>query len=73
MRHDDHYTKLRIEPMWYALENQLDPAQQTVLKYVTRWRDKGGIRDLEAARDLLIDYIEYQQTGAWKGKTLELL
>ena len=68
MRHDEHYTKLKIEPMHYSLENNLDNAQATIVKYVTRYKDKGGLRDLEAARDLLTDYIGYVATGTWKGK-----
>ena len=67
MRHDEHYSKLSIEPMEYCLRNNLDPAQQTIIKYITRYRDKGGIRDLEAALDFLADYIDYVRTGDWKG------
>ena len=67
-RHDTHYTDMAIEPMHRSLENGLDAAQHTICKYVERHKVKGGIRDLEAARDLLIDYIEYVKTGHWKGK-----
>lgn len=55
---DAHYTKLKIEPMTYSMENGLDPMQHTVIKYVTRFRDKHGKRDLLAARhviDMMID------------------
>lgn len=53
----DHYAKLKIQPMQYALANSLDFAQATAIKYITRFRDKGGIADLEKAKhtiDLLI-------------------
>lgn len=59
---DAHYTKLAIQPMEYSMNNGLDPMQHTIIKYVTRFRDKGGKRDLLAARhtiDLLLEY-EYQ-------------
>lgn len=72
-RHDNHYTQLQIEPMHYCLVNGLDPAQSTVIKYVTRHRLKGqSIRDLEAARDLLNDYIDFIKSDEeiWKGETL---
>lgn len=55
----DHYTKLKIQPMRYSLANRLDAAQHTIIQYVTRFRDKGGLADLEKARhtlDLLIEY-----------------
>ena len=55
----DHYQKLAIQPMQYSMLNNLDACQHTVIKYVTRFRDKGGIKDLEKAKhciDMLIDY-----------------
>ena len=55
----NHYTKLAIQPMRYSMENGLDALQHTVIKYVTRFRDKNGIEDLEKAKhciDMLIEY-----------------
>jgi len=57
----DHYKKLKIQPMEYSMANGLDACQHTVVKYVTRFRDKGGIADLEKAKhtiDLLIQFEE---------------
>lgn len=54
----DHYKKLKIQPIEYIHANGLSFAEGSVVKYVTRWRDKGGIKDLEKARhfiDLLIE------------------
>ena len=54
----DHYKKLAIQPVEYIHANKLGFVEGSVIKYVTRWRDKGGIRDLEKARhfiDLLIE------------------
>lgn len=59
-----HYTKLKIQPMEYSMQNSLGPAEHTVIKYVTRWKDKGGVEDLKKARhtlDLLIEYTEREQ------------
>lgn len=50
---DAHYTKHAIEPMEYSMANKLDAMQHTVVKYVTRFRDKHGKRDLLAARHIL--------------------
>lgn len=62
----DHYKKLKIQPMEYAMANKLDPCQQTIIKYVTRFRDKGGIEDLEKAKqtiDLLIHFERLRVKG----------
>ena len=55
----DHYTKLAIQPMQYSMGNGLDPLQHSIIKYVTRFRDKGGIVDLHKARDCLDMLIEF--------------
>ena len=55
----DHYAKLAIQPMQYSMKNGLDPLQHTIIKYVTRFRDKAGIEDLEKAKhciDMLIEF-----------------
>lgn len=54
----DHYKKLAIQPVEYIHANSLGFCEGSVVKYVTRWRDKGGVKDLEKARhfiDLLIE------------------
>lgn len=60
-----HYTKMKIQPFQYSMANGLDPMQHTIIKYVTRFRDKNGIEDLEKAKhtiDLLIEH-ESQQAS----------
>lgn len=55
----DHYKKLKIQPMEYSMANNLDACQHTIIKYVTRFRDKGGIEDLRKAKhciDMLIEF-----------------
>jgi Protein of unknwon function (DUF3310) len=42
-----HYKKLKIEPIEYIEENDLPFHEGEIVKYITRWRDKGGIKDLE--------------------------
>ena len=57
----DHYTKLAIQPMRYSMENGLDALQHTVIKYVTRFRDKNGNEDLEKAKHCIDMLIEYEK------------
>lgn len=52
-----HYKKLRIQPVQYIHANGIPYLEGNVIKYITRWRDKGGVADLEKAKhyiDLLI-------------------
>lgn len=58
-----HYAVLAIQPMTYALENNLNYAQANVVKYVTRYKQKNGIEDLRKAihcLELLIEHEEKQ-------------
>ncbi len=53
-----HYCNLKIQPIEYIHANNIPFCEANVIKYVTRWREKGGIKDLEKARhyiDLLIE------------------
>lgn len=58
----NYYTKLAIQPMRYSMENKLDPCQHTIIKYVTRFRDKGGMQDLLKAKHVLEMLIEYAES-----------
>ena len=54
----EHYKKLAIQPVEYIHANGIGYFEGNVIKYVTRWRDKGGIADLLKARhyiDMLIE------------------
>ena len=57
----DHYTKLAIQPIRYSMENGLDALQHTIIKYVTRFRDKNGIEDLEKAKHCIDMLIEFER------------
>jgi hypothetical protein len=56
----NHYRQLAIQPIEYILANSLDFCQGNVIKLVTRYRDKGGIEDLDKA----IHYIEFMKAQA---------
>lgn len=54
-----HYKDMAIQPMTYSMVNGLDACQHTIIKYVSRFRQKNGIEDLEKAKhclDLLIEF-----------------
>lgn len=55
---DSHYHKCKIEPIDYILANDLGFCEGNVVKYITRYKDKGGIDDLRKIKvyvDFLID------------------
>lgn len=51
----NHYKKHSIQPTEYAMANALDTCQANVVKYITRFRDKGGAKDLRK----VLHYVEY--------------
>lgn len=53
-----HYKVLAIQPVEYIHRNDIGFCEGCAIKYLTRWRDKGGVQDLEKAKhfiDLLIE------------------
>jgi hypothetical protein len=53
-----HYKDLAIQPVEYIHANGIGYFEGNVIKYVSRWRQKGGIEDLRKARhyiELLIE------------------
>ena len=41
-----HYKDLVIQPVEYIHKNRIPFIEGSVIKYVTRWRGKGGVDDL---------------------------
>lgn len=56
----DHYKSLKIQPIEYIHANGIPFAEGCVIKYVSRWRDKGGIKDLEKAKHFIELLIELE-------------
>ena len=44
-----HYKTMMIQPLEYALANNLGICEHAVVKYISRWKDKGGVDDLRKA------------------------
>ena len=52
-----HYKDLKIQPIEYIHANSLGYCEANVVKYISRWKSKGGLQDLEKVKhyvDLLI-------------------
>ena len=63
----DHYKDLAIQPVEYIFKNNLGYFEGCVIKYVTRWKNKGGVQDLEKAKHFLELLIELQEQHAKDG------
>jgi hypothetical protein len=53
-----HYKDKAIQPWDYVIANNLGYLEGNIVKYISRWKDKGGINDLKKARHYLDKLIE---------------
>jgi hypothetical protein len=59
----DHYKKLKIQPVEYIHANSIPFIEGCIIKYATRWKDKGGIKDLEKIKHFTDILIELESKG----------
>lgn len=55
-----HYKNKAIQPWDYVVANNLGYLEGSIIKYVSRWKDKNGVEDLLKARHFLDKLIEVQ-------------
>jgi len=55
-----HYKTKAIQPWDYIAANELGYFEGNIVKYVSRWKDKGGVQDLLKAQHYLDKLIELQ-------------
>ena len=60
----DHYKDLPIQPAEYIHANAMGYFEGNVVKYVSRWRKKNGIADLEKAKHYIELLIELENRNA---------
>ena len=54
----NHYKKYKIQPIEFILKNNIGFCEANIIKYVLRFKEKGGVNDLLKAKhyiELLID------------------
>jgi hypothetical protein len=54
----NHYKKYKIQPVEFIIKNNIGFVEGNIIKYVLRFKEKGGVSDLEKAKhyiELLID------------------
>lgn len=48
-----HYLKNGIQPVEFVMKNRWDFCLGSSLKYLTRWRDKAGVQDLQKSKHFI--------------------
>jgi hypothetical protein len=56
----DHYRNKAIQPWDYITSNNLGYLEGCVIKYVSRYKEKGGIQDLQKAAHYLQKLMEVE-------------
>lgn len=60
----NHYKDKTIQPWDFIAANDLGYFEGNIVKYVSRWRDKGGMVDLKKAKHYLDKLIELKENEA---------
>lgn len=63
----NHYKSLPIQPVQYIHANNIGYMEGNVIKYVSRWRDKNGLADLEKAKHYIELLIELETSKKLNG------
>jgi hypothetical protein len=62
----NHYKDLPIQPVEFIHANAIGYFEGNVIKYVSRWRKKNGLADLEKAKHYIELLIELETRNAGK-------
>ena len=58
-----HYKQRAIQPWDYVAANGIGFFEGNAIKYLTRWREKGGIEDLKKAQHYIEKLIEIETSA----------
>ena len=62
----DHYKDMAIQPAEFIYANNIGYMEGNVIKYVSRWKKKNGLKDLEKAKHYVELLIELETRGCSK-------
>jgi len=69
----DHYRSMKVQPIEVIQDFNLSFAEGSALKYVSRWRKKGGFQDLEKAVQCLRFEIHKHESNRNLDKLVEFV
>lgn len=58
---DDHYSKMKIQPIDFISANGIGYIEGNIIKYVCRYKSKNGVEDLKKAQHYLQMLIEQEE------------
>lgn len=61
-----HYKDMAIQPLEYIMANGIPFAEGNVIKYLSRWRKKNGLQDLEKGLDMMTKIVESVRNGTYQ-------
>ena len=61
VNHPKHYTNGKIEPIDFINGNNMDYLEGNIIKYISRYKFKNGLEDLEKAKFYLNMLIEREK------------
>lgn len=64
----DHYKKFKIQPVEFIHANNIPYIEGNCIKYLCRWREKGGLQDLEKVMHYLGLLLELESKNGNAGK-----
>ena len=64
-----HYKLMANEPVDYIIANGIPFCEGNVIKYVSRWRNKGGLDDLRKAQNYIQKIIDHESNNLGRQAT----
>lgn len=59
----EHYKAMAIQPVEFIHRNNIGFIEGSAIKYLCRWRAKGGLQDLQKAKHFIDILIELETKG----------
>ena len=60
----NHYKEQQIQPWDYIIQNNIGYMEGNIIKYVSRWKEKGGVDDLRKAKHYIEKLIEIAEENS---------
>ena len=59
----NHYLKYKIQPVEFIIKNNIGFVEGNILKYILRFKEKGGVNDLLKAKHYIELLIEHTKSS----------
>jgi len=59
----NHYKDMKIQPLDFIIQNEIPYIEGNIIKYVSRYKAKNGLQDLEKAMHYLEILIDNEKGG----------